>query len=346
MVRAILRSEVELYCVSSVRQGLSHRNRLRQSLLPALVALGLLQPATAQDIAAIAASPNELVRYVETHRNFDWAPIWKALGVNRDHFPSPLCEGEPTGVNSCSAELIAVDSPRQIVVLLEHRIWSDQVYLRYKALGTGGWQFTGAYSPPVKYFRPTHRIFRFGLKPFLVVTSQGNSGSGLSSTIENWIDLSTDTFAPVLGFVSDGHHSPLPTGIHRQVHGFVISSSAQPVERITVGMSIEFAAVKSIGADLPLGTRRDELTYVRNGTPDFRLDPEQSSVSADELRVYYYDLEEGFTDESFLKFNFKGLLSVARSGNAEGRKWLSRFLRRCADTPEKRQLTTALASQQ
>ena len=56
--------------------------------------------------------------------------------------------------------------------------------------------------PLVKYFRPEHRVTRFGGKPFLIVTGQGISGSGISSKIESWIDLTREEFEPVLNFMS------------------------------------------------------------------------------------------------------------------------------------------------
>jgi hypothetical protein len=56
------------------------------------------------DLAASAASPYELERYVETHRDFDWEPLRKAVGIKKDESISlPRCEGAFRGIYVCSS---------------------------------------------------------------------------------------------------------------------------------------------------------------------------------------------------------------------------------------------------
>jgi hypothetical protein len=165
-------------------------------LLPVLC--GLAGSAQADEISTAVASPYRLAKYVETHANFDWDPIWKALGLREQGAFLPRCEEEQEGVAPCSSELISVMDPRQVIVVLEHRDSRFEVILRYQSVGAGVWRFSGAFSPFVKYFHPEHRLTRFGAKPFLIVTGQGQAGTGLSSKVESWIDLTVEGSRPVL----------------------------------------------------------------------------------------------------------------------------------------------------
>jgi hypothetical protein len=108
-------------------------------------------------------------------------PLWQALGIKDESVFLPACEEDFKGVPPCSSEVITITEPPQVILLLEHRESSFQVFLRYENVGSSQWRVSGAYAPNVKYFRPEHRILRFGAKPFLVITEQGISGSGVSS---------------------------------------------------------------------------------------------------------------------------------------------------------------------
>jgi hypothetical protein len=80
--------------------------------------------------------------------------------------------------------------------------------LRYEKTAGVGWRFIGGYCPSVKYFHPEHRIVELGSKPFLVVTGQGYAGTGVSSQVESWIDLSARKFDPILNFTSEAGFFP------------------------------------------------------------------------------------------------------------------------------------------
>jgi len=131
---------------------------------------GLTVPAEAQEIITAAASPYELAKFVETHNGFDWSHIWNALHITDAEIFLPPCEEDHPGVPPCAGELITIVDPFQVIVVLEHRISMFQVFLRYQKVGADGWRFSSAYAPLTKYFRPEHRITRFGGKQFLIVT--------------------------------------------------------------------------------------------------------------------------------------------------------------------------------
>jgi hypothetical protein len=181
---------------------------LRFALL--MVCASSLTLSGTEDIGSSAASPHDLAKFVETHNNFEWGSLWKALHLTSDGIFLPACEESRPGVPPCSSELITVVDPFQAIVVLEHKDSGFQVFLRYQRVGLEGWQFAGAWSPYVKYFQPEHRIQRFGSKPFLIVTGQGEGGTGLSTKVESWIDLNQKKFEPVLDFTSEGDICVIP----------------------------------------------------------------------------------------------------------------------------------------
>ena len=218
-----------------------------------------------------------------------------------------------------------------------------EVFLRYQSVGAGAWRFSGAYAPEVKYFHPEHRLARFGGKPFLIVTEQGQAGTGLSSKVESWIDLTMEGFRPVLAFTAEGDYDPPFNGVGRSVRGFVVSMTTQPVERITVAFDIEFEGFED---RLPIGGRRDQVVYSRTGRGDFELDQSLSTATAKEVEDFYENVDGHDNDDKaeFLKFHLKGLTGVATGEDNKGRLWLSRYLQTAPDTPESRQLKALLGS--
>ncbi len=232
--------------------------------------------------------------------------------------------------------------PFQVIVVLEHKDSMFQVFLRYQKAGADNWRFSGAFTPHVKYFHPEHRIIRFGTKPFLIVTGQGNAGMGMSSKVESWIDLTTEELEPVLNFTSEGDHLVAPIG--RDIRGSIVSLAAQPQERVTVAFDIRFhVEVGEAGEMLPVCERKDRVVYTRTGSGEFKLDPRLSTATAKEVEDFYQDLDSEFSHAEFLKFNLKGLIALAKSRDARGRAWLADYLRHSPDTPESRQLKTLLA---
>jgi hypothetical protein len=291
----------------------------------------------AEDLAKAARSPEELVRFVETHGTFEWAPLWKTLGIKSDDVFLPNCEETGRGIADCSAELTTVVEPFQVIVILTHNLSHFQAYLRYRRLSANRWTFAGAHSPYVKYFAPEHRIVRLGAKPFLAITEQGNAGTGLTSTVEQWIDLTRDNFKPVFSYTRDGHNQPYPGGLGRSVQGFVVSFEESPSERITVVYNIDFRTYGREN-DILVCRREDTAVYVRAVKNAFVLDPNLSSTTADEIGKFYEDLASGYTDEEFLKFNFEGLKKVLSENDAKAREWLWDFLSCCPNSPEAKQL--------
>jgi hypothetical protein len=307
------------------------------------VIFGVATCAYSQDLSKFAVSPADLEKYVETQRNFDWGAVWKSLGIRDQSVFLPPCEEDFPGVAPCSTEVVTVDNPLLEILILEHRESNFQTILRYQSTGRGGWRFSGAYSPNVKYFRPEHRIVHLGTKSFLVITEQGISGSGVSSKIESWFDLTRSAFKPVLAYTSEGSDSPFPSGIGRKVYGFVSAMQAQPVERIDISLTVDFQAETTSGV-IPLGNRRDRIVYVRSGTNGFKAVPSLSTARAEEVDRLYANFDTEFSDEEFIKFHYKGLAALLkRPQEAQTLSWLTNFLQRVPDTAEARELRSLLS---
>jgi hypothetical protein len=234
--------------------------------------------------------------------------------------------------------------PSQIILVLEHRDSTLQVFLRYQKVGAKRWRFSGAYAPYVQYFPPEHRVTGFGAKPFLIVSGQGNAGSGMSSRIESWFDLTTNEFKPVLNFTSEGDYSRWPSRVGRRISGMVVSQTTQPVECVTVAFEVRFHIESESGEKAPIGERSDRVVYTRTGSGEFKLDQSLSTATAKDVEDFYKDLESEVSNADFLKFNLKGLIALATGQDTRGRSWLADYLRRSPDTPESRQLKALLAS--
>src|SRR5271157_4992863 len=110
---------------------------LRSAARPALViaavisAFFLPRPVFADDdaeLAQAAKSPYDIARFVDTHKTFEWTPLWKALGITDN--AARLMRSEEQG-ETCSEDLITVLDPPQVIVLLRGGVehWQE-VYLR------------------------------------------------------------------------------------------------------------------------------------------------------------------------------------------------------------------------
>lgn len=313
-----------------------------RSLLLLLAFCWLTGVAEAQEIASRAASPTGLAKFVETHSDFDWEPLWKALKSQGAFLPR--CEEDNKGIAPCSGEVTTVTDPLQAIAVLEHKSSGLQVFLRYESVKPGIWRFSGAYQPFVQYFRPEHHTTRFGRSPFLIITRQGSAGTGMSSKIESWFDLTCQKFQPVLEFTSAGVYAPFPKGIERHVGGRVVSQTTEPDERVTVAFHVEFELVECPGCKkAPVGERRDTVVFTRTRDVNFRQDQSLSTATAEQVNAFYGDMGSHFTDEEFLRFNLGGLVDIAKGEDNHRRAWLSSFLRRCPDSPESRQLKVLIA---
>ncbi|MFN7925392.1 MAG: hypothetical protein U0Q16_35160 [Bryobacteraceae bacterium] len=309
---------------------------MRRLLFAAVVlSCGFSGFADDEEIERLAGSPLELAKFVETHSNFEWAPLWRAL--KHESF-LPSCSAGFQGVPPCSSEVITVADPLQLIVILEHESSGFQVFLRYRSNGPGKWRHSGSYSPFVKYFHPEHRVTRLGGKPYLVVTGQGAAGLGVSGKLESWIDLTREKFEPCLSFTSSSHF--LPTGDHpgRETRGLMTSYSADPEQSVTVAYHVEFTA-RAGDSKVRVVERSDKVVYVRAKSGNFEMAPRLSTATKEQVEMFYEGSAlDDFDKKGFLRFNLGGLNSVARGNDTKLRDWLEKYLADGPETAESRDL--------
>jgi hypothetical protein len=324
--------------------------RLRNSgklVLFRLVIAGLALPLAAsagvdEELAQAAKSPYDIARFVDTHLTYRWEPLWKALGLENegDVFIRPC--GESSGRRGCFEELITVLDPFQVILTLRHNLVEQEVYLRFLRTSgpdnPGPWTFGGYYSPLVKYFEPRHRTVRFGTKPFLVVTRQGVSGSGLSSEVEDWMDLTLPKFEPVFSLTTEGHREGSPDRIGLETNGSVVSMESDPVEGFQVVFGARFMYEQEW-----LGYRVDTAVYVRRGD-DFVYDATRSETPKADIDNIYNLEDDRPSNEDYLRYLLPELKKIAAGPQSETKDWLKRFLKECENTVEKREIQALLTA--
>lgn len=307
--------------------------RLAIWIIAAFALSGLAQ--AEDDLTIAAKSPYRLEAYFETHPAFDTGPLWTALGVHaQEHLPLPKCTDSRDALHACSSELNIVTNPDQAIVVLRQRVELFTVYLRFVHLNGEQWTFDGSFEPFVKYFDSGHQILMFGTKPFLLVTGQGQAGSGVSSTEEYWFDLTRPGLNPCLSRTADGKWNGADVDLSLDVDtgGIVVWLRTDPVEQVGVAYHADFMAP---GLGLVVSRRDDTVVFVRQRDGIFALDPAQSTVTRKQLHELYEDLDV-LSREDFLRYNLADLKEDLEI--PEVRDWLSRYLETCKDTTEKREL--------
>jgi len=297
------------------------------------------------ELVQAARSPYDIQRFVETHFNFDWGPLAKALnikdGIGLD------CEGDQERHN-CSSELITImDPPRTVVCLTA--LPMNETYLVFipesQPDGLPQWRFAGHFHQFVRYWELEHRIVTLGKRPYLVMNEQGISGTGVASEIENWRDLTGPDFDPVLSYTTKGHYEGSERSFIRDFEATTISTEEKPVPSITLSYRLDFSGYRNPPLEpdlLGLGHRSDKVVYGRTPEGRFTIDTKSSSLTSAGVLALYSD--KGPACEEFLKYALAPLKEIATGTNSDGKRWLKEFLDRCGgNTVEQKELTALLA---
>jgi hypothetical protein len=292
------------------------------------------------ELAAAAKSPYDIARFVDSHVTFDWAPLWKALGIHEDkHFMLPC--GAMDGKRDCRAELITVLDPFQVIVLLDREGHYPHVYLRFRRETgpdkPGPWKFAGYYRATSRYAEPHHKTIRIGTRPFLIVGEEVYAGFDWLIRVETWLDLTLPAFDPVFRFTTQRTHNGMPDPVVRfETLGVVTEIESTPVERIHIAYSTQFTGPKIAAM------RWDSAVYTRRGN-EFVFDEALSRTPEHDINAWYgFDL--GPSNDEALTYLFADLKKIATGEEGEDRDWLLRLLNRSSDTPEKRALNELLAA--
>ena len=295
-------------------------------------------------LRAAAPSPYAIKRFVDTHDRFQWDTLRAQLHISGDVFSRP-CERR----SECSAEIIAIpgDIDHQVILRLNFYYNDHAAFLRfYRTNGPHGevWRCAGSFEPEVKYFRPEHHLISLGGRPFLLVSEQAFSGSGLNVKAISGFDLSRHRFEAAFKYVAEGNVE-FPCSVNREVRGYPYSFEAGSTEKLRIRYRVRYYTRECEDADtlIELGSASTDAVYTRTGDVDFAVD--SPSANAKEIDAVYWSWDPSLSDEDFLRYNFDNLNRIATGPRDRRKRWLARFLATCADTPEKRRLVQTLLLQ-
>ncbi|HEV8145398.1 MAG TPA: hypothetical protein VGP79_03415 [Bryobacteraceae bacterium] len=303
-----------------------------RALLALLVVCAGLHADDAADLARAAKSPYLLKRYLESHVGINLDPLWTTVPPGELIFVN--CESAP-----CTTELVSVQADRQVILVVNDSQRNSQAYLRFqRPEGTAQWRITGVSSVGVKYFPPRHRLIQFGNKPFFCATGQGAAGSGLSTEWESCYDLTAKGFEPAFEYSPKGNFWTL-FALSIKWSGTIISMDPGPVETIRICVRTEFSVARD-ETSLPLGDRTDMLVYSRRpGTPSFKLDRRQSTISQADVAALFENVDFQLGD--FLRWDLPALKRIAVGSDSPARRWLIDVLKE-VQGPERNALATLI----
>jgi hypothetical protein len=192
------------------------------------------------ELLQASKSPDDLARYIESHRNFDWRPLWRALELSGT--PLLPCEAPL----QCATEQIKITVPPQTVVAI-HLPAGAVVYIRYFRDERSGWRRDRAVTATMKNYPPRHTIIRLGTKPFLQISTQGVSGSVASSEVERWIDLTRPEFKPVFAFTPQAGQNRMGFDVSRVIRATAALKVQGLNETIEINLELEYAGLGPLG---------------------------------------------------------------------------------------------------
>ncbi len=297
-----------------------------------LSSLSFAQNPPEPEIVQSAKSPYDLARYINSHDDIDWAPLWQALGVDAQL-------GLPRSLD-CAAELIVVDNPEQVILIVNASLPFD-VYLRFQKGERGEWRLTGKYYANVWDGNPhRHQIVRAGSTQFLLVSTHGAHGSDIDEELEDWLDLSRPNLEPVFSYAVRGNEDGLGAGISREIEAGAHAISPTEIElHLTVSLSYSVGSLRLgefefFGSYSRAPGGKFALRTVRSGYPPSPITERDFEAFA---RV------DTASQEQEIKYALPGLKEIAAGENDDAKQWLRRILERTSDTPEKRTLLELLA---
>jgi hypothetical protein len=287
-------------------------------------------------------SPFELAESIDSGALIDWNTTWKRLGRTDAAPEFPHC-GDPR-YSPCSTELISVPKPPQVILLLQNEWHSPDFYLRFMKLGDA-WQFAGYYIAPLKYYPRRHEMIRPGGKPFLEVSVQGEGGTGLTSEIAEWFDLSLPSFDPVFSFPVRGSRSMELLKFNREVFGSASEDRTSGMDAIRLGLMVRFALGRNHLGELSFTGTYERLpgktTYTLSKASLSRGVGSSTPIPNREFERMT-QMERGPSIERLVSYVLPGLKELAAGSDVEAKQDLRAFLEECRDIPEKRELLALL----
>lgn len=311
------------------------------SILAALsMAFVVSTSAFAQPVELVRAvqSPYELARYVNTHSVISFEDAWKSFPTPITH-PNDCDDFDP----SCEAEVIEVQNPPQAIVVIRRdtRPWTDFVrYVRVSGEGDQAtWRCGGSVFSLRRNYDPNPRIVYFHEMPFLAFTSQGYSGSGISTALESWIDLSGDDYRPTMGLTTEGSYVSGRDGTNRQFESRVVDFRRTPTPHFVTQRKVTLEAEAG-----RIAIREGTAVYSWSAAEGrYVFDPNGSTATQAEAETLY-ELSNDFPLlEEILPLVMPELSEIATGPESPKKKWLREVLDVLDGSPETAALRALLA---
>jgi len=286
-----------------------------------------------EQLARAGRNPYDLARFVDSHPRFDWEVLWKAFGIE------PLvyqpCGGLSDAGKQCSTELISVLDPDQVILVIQGDSTPTDIYLRFMQEKNGNWRFAGAHQAFIRNHPRRHEVDRSAGKPFLRISAQGISGSGVDSEIDNWFDLTQPSFESVFSFTVQGYQQAIGFRIGRKIFGI----ATQERDAIDVLLEVHFE-----GGGRILSVKHYNAVYARApGAREFSFQTaydgmdRKTRISRAEFDPLA-DVDNGPSNEDLIQYAMPGLKEIAAGPDGDAKNWLRRVLTLVKDTPEVREL--------
>jgi hypothetical protein len=278
----------------------------------------------------------------------DLSPLWQEIGATP--WPFDKCDGD------CEAS-IATKNLSNIGNVLILSITREQEFSRFLLFtrnnedsskenaseASASWKLLGCInSENNKYERANWRVLSSGDQNWLIVRSQGGSGSGFAAYWECWYEINQDGLYYVLNYPANIHFL-LPKGIAHDTNVKVVRIARNNNGvNLALQFTIHYRWRNFLQNDYHWTLWRARLAYYHQEEPNgrFQFDFDRSGFSQQEMMDVYYEDDEGV--DNLIKYNFDKFNAIARGNNNRQKDFLSDLLDRCDDIPEKQQLLQAL----
>jgi hypothetical protein len=288
-------------------------------------------------------SPGDIESFINLHPDIDLTKIWRSLGIENSDDVLAL-----TKCSNCKAESFHYDLDdepgHEILLKVSEQRGERARFLAFKwKQREDHWKLLGHADGWAKYIETYHMILLSGGKPWLVVRSQGASGSGIALYVDQIYQISGGRLRRVAAYRAEGVESGGPDAASRQFIARVASCEVKHGQAIVkLDLSVAYSFYDPYGhrfIDLFEKRQRATMLHRLNEDTDF-LDTSRSNLSEYELDSVY-NVDSMYENE-FVKFNLAELSRIAGGKDLAPKKWLSKYLKTLEQTAEVRRLEQIL----
>ena len=286
-------------------------------------------------------SPYLIEWLVDISGDVDLRQIWRLLKIEIPYDLPYKCAGD------CSAEIfdIKVDGEEQgktvaLKISFESKYFYQ--YLFFKRAKTDStkerWKLIGNVdSSNQRNGPPHHRIESGDNRTWFVIRNSRGRGPVALGYDEVWYEIREGEVREVLSYPVQGHYAPCQRYLGRSYKSLLLRHELENgLYTVPVQLLISYNISEcGKGIESPaLFAKGQKALYVWDREKDrFILDKSRSDITESEISSVYHT--EELSPEKFIEHNFNELSAIAKSGDAEQKDWLKKFLASIKDGPLK-----------